>query len=73
MEWVACYAEAQELGYDIVHPLCAEAWGLRRLHVRAPEGNVINIVSHPHGGSGYEKVSKRCFEHMWKWVFFRAC
>jgi len=48
VEWVACYAEAQELGYDIVHPLCAEAWGLRRLHVRAPEGNVINIVSHPH-------------------------
>jgi predicted enzyme related to lactoylglutathione lyase len=42
------YAEAQELGYEIVHPLCAEAWGLRRFHVRAPDGNVVNIVSHPH-------------------------
>jgi predicted enzyme related to lactoylglutathione lyase len=42
------YAEARELGYDIVHPLCTEAWGLRRFHVRAPDGNVINVVSHPH-------------------------
>ena len=44
----AAYAEAQELGYDIVHPLTAEAWGLRRFFVRAPDGNVVNIVNH-HG------------------------
>jgi predicted enzyme related to lactoylglutathione lyase len=40
------YAEAQELGYEIVHPLSTEAWGLRRFFVRAPDGNVINIVNH---------------------------
>jgi predicted enzyme related to lactoylglutathione lyase len=40
------YAEAQELGYEIVHPLTTEAWGLRRFFVRAPDGNVVNIVNH---------------------------
>jgi predicted enzyme related to lactoylglutathione lyase len=40
------YAEAQELGYEVVHPLTTEAWGLRRFFVRAPDGNVINIVNH---------------------------
>ena len=42
----AAYAEAQELGYEIVHPLTTEAWGVRRFHVRAPDGNVINVVQH---------------------------
>jgi catechol 2,3-dioxygenase-like lactoylglutathione lyase family enzyme len=40
------YAEAQRRGYEIVHPLREEAWGIRRFFVRAPDGNVINIVSH---------------------------
>jgi catechol 2,3-dioxygenase-like lactoylglutathione lyase family enzyme len=40
------YAEAQKLGYEIVHPLTTEAWGVRRFFVRAPDGNVINIVNH---------------------------
>ncbi|HEY2207169.1 MAG TPA: VOC family protein [Pseudonocardia sp.] len=40
------YAEAQELGYEIVHPMTTEPWGVRRFFVRAPDGNVINIVSH---------------------------
>ena len=40
------YAEAQRRGYEIVHPLTEEAWGPRRFFVRAPDGNVINIVSH---------------------------
>jgi predicted enzyme related to lactoylglutathione lyase len=40
------YAEARQLGYEIVYPLSTEAWGLRRLFVRAPDGNVINIVNH---------------------------
>jgi predicted enzyme related to lactoylglutathione lyase len=40
------YAEAQRLGYDIVHPLTEEPWGVRRFFVRDPGGNVINIVSH---------------------------
>jgi catechol 2,3-dioxygenase-like lactoylglutathione lyase family enzyme len=42
----AAYAEAQQLGYEIVHPLITEPWGVRRFFVRAPDGNVLNIVSH---------------------------
>ena len=38
--------EAKRRGYGIVHPLTEEAWGVRRFFVRAPDGNVINIVSH---------------------------
>ena len=40
------YEDAQQLGYEIVHPITTEAWGVRRFFVRAPDGNVINIVSH---------------------------
>ncbi|MFE5813366.1 VOC family protein [Streptomyces sp. NPDC056479] len=40
------YAEALRRGYEIVHPLTDEPWGLRRFLVRAPDGNVLNIVSH---------------------------
>ncbi len=40
------YAEAQQLGYEIVHPLTTEPWGVRRFFVRAPDGNVINVVYH---------------------------
>jgi predicted enzyme related to lactoylglutathione lyase len=42
----SAYAEAQQLGYEIVHPLSTEAWGLRRFFVRAPDGNVINVTNH---------------------------
>jgi catechol 2,3-dioxygenase-like lactoylglutathione lyase family enzyme len=42
----AAYAEAQDLGYEIVYPLTTEPWGTRRFFVRAPDGNVINIVRH---------------------------
>jgi catechol 2,3-dioxygenase-like lactoylglutathione lyase family enzyme len=40
------YAEAKRRGYEIVYPLTEEAWGLRRFFVRAPDGNLINVVSH---------------------------
>jgi uncharacterized glyoxalase superfamily protein PhnB len=40
------YAEAQRRGYEIVHPLTEEPWGVRRFFVRDPDGNVINVVSH---------------------------
>jgi catechol 2,3-dioxygenase-like lactoylglutathione lyase family enzyme len=40
------YAEAQRRGYEIVHPLTDEPWGVRRFFVRDPDGNVVNIVSH---------------------------
>ncbi|MGY1602594.1 VOC family protein [Geodermatophilus sp. SYSU D00815] len=42
----AAYAEAQRLGYEIVHPLTTEAWGVRRFLVRAPDGSVVNVVRH---------------------------
>lgn len=40
------YEQAQQLGYEIVHPLTTEPWGVRRFFVRAPDGNVLNIVNH---------------------------
>ena len=40
------YDEARKLGYEIVHPITTEAWGIRRFFVRAPDGTVINIASH---------------------------
>lgn len=40
------YEEARQLGYEIVHPLTDEPWGVRRVFVRAPDGNVINVVGH---------------------------
>ena len=40
------YEEARRRGFEIVHPLTTEPWGLRRFFVRAPDGNVINITSH---------------------------
>jgi catechol 2,3-dioxygenase-like lactoylglutathione lyase family enzyme len=43
----AVHAAAQDIGAEIVHPLTDEAWGVRRFFVRAPDGNVINIVAHP--------------------------
>lgn len=42
----AAYEEAQRRGFEIVHPLTTEPWGIRRFFVRAPDGNVINIASH---------------------------
>ena len=42
----AAYEEAQRRGLEIVHPLTAEPWGVRRFFVRAPDGNVVNIVDH---------------------------
>ena len=39
------YAEATRRGYEIVHPLTQETWGGRRFFVRAPDGNVVNMVS----------------------------
>jgi predicted enzyme related to lactoylglutathione lyase len=42
----AAYAAAQRLGYEIVHPLTNESWGVRRFFVREPSGNVLNILSH---------------------------
>jgi predicted enzyme related to lactoylglutathione lyase len=43
----AAHASAQRLGYEIVHPLTNEPWGVRRFFVREPNGKVLNILSHP--------------------------
>lgn len=40
------YASALERGYEIVHPLTTEPWGIRRFFVRAPDGTVLNIAEH---------------------------
>jgi catechol 2,3-dioxygenase-like lactoylglutathione lyase family enzyme len=41
------HAAAERLGYEIVHPLTDEPWGVRRFFVRDPNGKVLNILSHP--------------------------
>jgi uncharacterized glyoxalase superfamily protein PhnB len=33
-------------GFQIVHPLTTESWGVRRFFVEDPNGNVINVLSH---------------------------
>ena len=33
-------------GYEVVHPLTTEAWGVRRFFVRSPDGHVLNILQH---------------------------
>ena len=42
----SAYEEAQRLGFEIVYPLTTEPWGVRRFFLRAPDGNVINVVRH---------------------------
>ena len=41
----AAYEEAQARGFEIVHPLVTEDWGVRRFFVRDPAGNVLNIAA----------------------------
>lgn len=40
------YAGAVRRGYEIVHPLTTETWGVRRFFVRTPQGHVLNILRH---------------------------
>jgi predicted enzyme related to lactoylglutathione lyase len=42
----AAHAEALRRGYEIVHPLTHEPWGVRRFLVRDPHGVVVNVVGH---------------------------
>jgi catechol 2,3-dioxygenase-like lactoylglutathione lyase family enzyme len=42
----AVYARAVADGYEIVHPLTDEAWGVRRFFVRTPQGVVVNVLAH---------------------------
>jgi catechol 2,3-dioxygenase-like lactoylglutathione lyase family enzyme len=43
----AAHAAAQRMGYEIIHPLTDEPWGVRRFFVREPNGKVLNILGHP--------------------------
>ena len=43
----AVHAAARRLGYEILHPLTDEPWGVRRFFVRDPNGKVLNVLSHP--------------------------
>ncbi|MHC1557726.1 VOC family protein [Actinomycetospora sp. C-140] len=43
----AVYAQAVADGYEIVHPLTDEEWGVRRFFVRTPQGVVVNVLAHP--------------------------
>jgi predicted enzyme related to lactoylglutathione lyase len=43
----AAHAAARRVGYEILHPLTDEPWGVRRFFVREPTGRVLNILSHP--------------------------
>jgi catechol 2,3-dioxygenase-like lactoylglutathione lyase family enzyme len=42
----AAYSRARERGYEIVHALTTEEWGVTRFFVRAPDGNLLNVVQH---------------------------
>ncbi|MFN8158997.1 MAG: VOC family protein [Candidatus Nanopelagicales bacterium] len=42
----SAYAELQEAGVEIVHPLTVETWGVHRFLFRAPDGTVVNVVEH---------------------------
>ncbi|MFG1929156.1 VOC family protein [Mycobacterium sp. NPDC048908] len=42
----AAHDETRDRDLEIVYPLTTEPWGVRRFMVRAPDGNVINIVQH---------------------------
>ena len=42
----AVHAAAVARGHQIVYPLTDEPWGVRRFHLRDPNGVVINVMSH---------------------------
>jgi catechol 2,3-dioxygenase-like lactoylglutathione lyase family enzyme len=42
----AVHEAVQRLGYEVVHPLTDEPWGVRRFFVRDPSGNVLNVLEH---------------------------
>lgn len=40
------HTRAVEFGFQVVHPLTDESWGVRRFFVRDPDGYVVNVMSH---------------------------
>ncbi len=42
----AAHEEAVAAGFEIVHPLTDEPWGVRRFFLRDSGGNVVNVGMH---------------------------
>lgn len=40
------HARVAASGHEIVYPLTDEPWGVRRLFVRDPNGQILNVMSH---------------------------
>ena len=40
------YAGAVSAGFEVVHAITDEPWGVRRFFVRDPFGKIVNILSH---------------------------
>ena len=40
------YRIARESGWEIVHDLAVEEWGVRRFFFRDADGNIVNVLSH---------------------------
>lgn len=40
------HGQVLQAGYEIVHPLTVEPWGVKRFFVRDPMGNIVNILQH---------------------------
>ena len=46
----AVHADAVARGYDVVHPLTEEPWGVRRFFIVEPGGLVLNILGRTASG-----------------------
>lgn len=42
----AALAACERLGYELVHPLTDEPWGVRRFFVEDPGGTIVNVLAH---------------------------
>lgn len=42
----AAHAECVRRGWEIVHPVTDEPWGIRRFFVRSPDGWIVNLAQH---------------------------
>ena len=43
----AVHEQVRAAGWQVVHPLTDEPWGVRRFFLRTPGGVVVNVLAHP--------------------------
>lgn len=43
----AVHEQVRAAGWEVVHPLTDEPWGVRRFFLRTPGGVVVNVLAHP--------------------------